>query len=34
MWDKNKAHKILGISLPTLYRKIEHYNLSPFEEKK
>lgn len=32
-WDKNKAHKILGISLPTLYSKIEHYNLSPFEEK-
>ena len=32
-WDKNKAHKILGISLPTLYSKIEHYKLSPFEEK-
>ncbi|MHB1687406.1 MAG: sigma-54-dependent transcriptional regulator [Ignavibacteriaceae bacterium] len=32
-WDKNKAHKILGISLPTLYSKIEHYNLSPFEDK-
>lgn len=33
-WDKNKAHKILGISLPTLYSKIEHFKLSPFEEKK
>ncbi len=33
-WDKNKAHKILGISLPTLYSKIEHYKLSPFEENK
>lgn len=33
-WDKNKAHKILGISLPTLYSKIEHYKLSPFEEKR
>ena len=32
-WDKNKAHKILGISLPTLYSKIQHYKLSPFEEK-
>jgi transcriptional regulator with PAS, ATPase and Fis domain len=32
-WDKNKAHKILGISLPTLYSKIEHYKLSSFEEK-
>ena len=32
-WDKNKAHKILGISLPTLYSKIEHYNLSPFDAK-
>lgn len=32
-WDKNKAHKILGISLPTLYSKIENYNLSPFEGK-
>ncbi len=32
-WDKNKAHKILGISLPTLYSKIENYKLSPFEEK-
>lgn len=32
-WDKNKAHKILGISLPTLYSKIEHYKLSQFEEK-
>lgn len=32
-WDKNKAHKILGISLPTLYSKIEHYKLSPFDEK-
>ncbi len=31
-WDKNKAHKILGISLPTLYSKIEHYKLSPFEK--
>jgi two-component system response regulator AtoC len=31
-WDKNKAHKILGISLPTLYSKIETYKLSPFEE--
>ncbi|MDD5608468.1 MAG: sigma-54 dependent transcriptional regulator [Ignavibacterium sp.] len=30
-WDKNKAHKILGISLPTLYSKIENYKLSPFE---
>jgi len=29
-WDKNKAHKILGISLPTLYSKIENYKLSPF----
>jgi len=29
-WDKNKAHKILGISLPTLYSKIETYKLSPF----
>ncbi len=26
-WDKNKAHKILDISLPTLYSKIEKYNL-------
>lgn len=32
-WDKNKARKILGISLPTLYSKIEHYNLSPFDNK-
>ncbi len=32
-WDKNKAHKILGISLPTLYSKIENYKLSPFDEK-
>jgi len=32
-WDKNKTHKILGISLPTLYSKIAHYKLSPFEEK-
>lgn len=32
-WDKNKAHKILGISLPTLYSKIENYKLSPFEQK-
>ncbi len=32
-WDKNKAHKILGISLPTLYSKIEHYKLSPFDKK-
>ena len=32
-WDKNKAHKLLGISLPTLYSKIETYKLSPFEEK-
>jgi len=32
-WDKNKAHKILGISLPTLYSKIENYKLSPFEDK-
>lgn len=31
-WDKNKAHKILGISLPTLYSKIENYKLSPFEK--
>lgn len=29
-WDKNKAHKILGISLPTLYSKIDNYKLSPF----
>ncbi len=26
-WDKQKAHKILGISLPTLYSKIEKYNI-------
>ncbi len=26
-WDKQKAHKILGISVPTLYSKIEKYNL-------
>ncbi|GBD87095.1 transcriptional regulatory protein ZraR [bacterium BMS3Abin03] len=26
-WDKQKAHKILGISIPTLYSKIEKYNL-------
>ncbi len=32
-WDKNKAHKILGISLPTLYSKIENYKLSPFGQK-
>ena len=32
-WDKNKVRKILGISLPTLYSKIEHYNLSPFDNK-
>ncbi|MBK6912446.1 MAG: sigma-54-dependent Fis family transcriptional regulator [Ignavibacteriales bacterium] len=32
-WDKNKAHKLLGISLPTLYSKIETYKLSPFEDK-
>ncbi len=32
-WDKNKAHMILGISLPTLYSKIETYKLSPFEKK-
>lgn len=32
-WDKNKAQKILGISLPTLYSKIENYKLSPFDEK-
>lgn len=31
-WDKNKAHKILGISLPTLYSKIENYQLSPFDK--
>lgn len=31
-WDKNKAHKILGISLPTLYSKIENYKLSPFDD--
>lgn len=31
-WDKNKAHKILGISLPTLYSKIETYKLSPFAQ--
>lgn len=29
-WDKNKAHNILGISLPTLYSKIENYKLSQF----
>lgn len=27
-WNKPEAAKILGISLPTLYAKIEHYNLS------
>ncbi|GIK61856.1 MAG: acetoacetate metabolism regulatory protein AtoC [Ignavibacteriota bacterium] len=32
-WDKNKAQKILGISLPTLYSKIENYKLSPFDDK-
>lgn len=32
-WDKNKAYKILGISLPTLYSKIENYKLSPFDDK-
>lgn len=32
-WNKNKAHKILGISLPTLYSKIETYKLSPFTNK-
>jgi two-component system response regulator AtoC len=32
-WNKNKAYKILGISLPTLYSKIETYNLSPFKER-
>lgn len=32
-WDKNKAYKILGISLPTLYSKIENYKLSPFDVK-
>lgn len=26
-WDKQKAYKILGISVPTLYSKIEKYNL-------
>jgi DNA-binding NtrC family response regulator len=26
-WDKQKAHKILGISLPTLYSKIEKYSI-------
>jgi two-component system, NtrC family, response regulator AtoC len=26
-WDKQKAHNILGISVPTLYSKIEKYNL-------
>lgn len=31
-WDKNKAHKILSISLPTLYSKIETYKLSPFDK--
>lgn len=33
-WDKNKAQKILGISMPTLYSKIETYKLSPFPVKK
>ncbi len=28
-WDKQKAYKILGISVPTLYSKIEKYNLEP-----
>lgn len=26
-WDKPKAAKVLGISLPTLYSKIENYNI-------
>ena len=26
-WDKNAAHKVLGISKPTLYHKMDHYNL-------
>ena len=28
-WDKHVAHQILGISMPTLYSKIEKYNLEP-----
>ncbi|HEX9739201.1 MAG TPA: sigma-54 dependent transcriptional regulator, partial [Ignavibacteriaceae bacterium] len=31
-WEKNKAYKILGISLPTLYSKIENYKLSSFDK--
>ena len=29
-----KIIQVLGISLPTLYSKIETYKLSPFEENK
>jgi DNA-binding NtrC family response regulator len=28
-WDKKKAIQILQISKPTLYQKIEKYNLKP-----
>ena len=33
-WDKQKASKILGISLPTLYSKISSYQIKPAETNK
>lgn len=32
-WDKRRACKILGISKPTLYSKLEKYNLKPMNKR-